>query len=55
MNSSRTLSATTDYKTRYSERLFGWGSVGNTVLFRPELRLERSYDVPTYDNGTKKD
>jgi len=24
------------------------------VLFRPELRFERSYDAPAYDNGTKK-
>jgi len=24
------------------------------VLFRPELRFERSYDLPAYDNGTKK-
>lgn len=31
-----------------------WGHwVGATVLFRPELRVERSYDVPACDNGTK--
>jgi len=27
--------------------------VGTTVLFRPELRWEHSYDAPAYDNGTK--
>jgi len=45
----------TGYKTKYSEHLIGWGHwVGTTVLFRPELRYERAYDVPAYDNGTKK-
>ena len=45
----------TGFKTRYTEHLLGWGHwVGTTVLFRPELRFERSYDVPAYDNGTKK-
>ena len=24
------------------------------MLFRAELKWERSYDVPAYDNGTKK-
>jgi hypothetical protein len=45
----------TGYKTLYTEHLLGWGHwIGTTVLFRPELRFERSYDVPAYDNGTKK-
>jgi hypothetical protein len=45
----------TGFKTRYSEHMIGWGHwVGTTVLFRPELRWERSYDVPAYDNGTRK-
>ena len=45
----------TGYKTMYTEHLLGWGHwIGTTVLFRPELRFERSYDVPAYDNGTKK-
>jgi hypothetical protein len=45
----------TGYKSRYTEHLVGWGHwVGSTILFRPELRFERSYDVPAYDNGTKK-
>ncbi|MGA9981649.1 MAG: TonB-dependent receptor [Candidatus Sulfotelmatobacter sp.] len=45
----------TGFKTKYSEHLVGWGHwIGTTVLFRPELRFERSYDVPAYDNGTKK-
>jgi hypothetical protein len=45
----------TGFKTRYTENLIGWGHwVGSTVLFRPELRFERAYDMPAYDNGTKK-
>ena len=45
----------TGFKTKYSEHLLGWGHwIGTTVLLRPELRFERSYDVPAYDNGTKK-
>jgi hypothetical protein len=45
----------TGLKTKYTEHLIGWGHwIGTTVLFRPELRFERSYDVPAYDEGTKK-
>lgn len=45
----------TGFRTRYTEHLVGWAHwVGSTVLFRPELRFERSYDAPAYDNGTKK-
>ena len=45
----------TGTKTRYSEHMAGWGHwVGTTVLFRPEIRFERSYDAPAYNNGTKK-
>jgi len=45
----------TGFKTKYSEHLVGWGHwIGTTVLLRPELRFERSYTVPAYDNGTKK-
>ena len=35
--------------------MVNWGHwVGTTVLFRPELRFERSYDVAAYNNGTRK-
>ena len=53
----------TGTKTRYSEHLLGWGHwIGTTILLRPELRLEHSYDRPAYDSpclpcgapGTKK-
>jgi hypothetical protein len=45
----------TGTKSKFTEHLIGWGDwVGTTVLFRPELRFERSYDAPAYDNGTKK-
>jgi hypothetical protein len=29
--------------------------IGSTILIRPELRYGHSYDVPTHNNGTKKD
>jgi hypothetical protein len=46
----------TGFKTKYSEHLLGWGHwIATTILLRPELRYERSYDVPAYNNGTKKD
>ena len=46
----------TGFKTNYSEHMLGWGHwIGSTILIRPELRYERSYDVPAYNNGTKKD
>ncbi len=46
----------TGTKTRYSEHLLGWGHwFGSTILVRPELRYERSYDNPAYAGGTKND
>jgi len=45
----------TGFRTQYTEHLFGWGHwVGSTVLFRPEIRFDRAYDAPAYNNGTKK-
>jgi hypothetical protein len=45
----------TGYQTRYSEHLLSYGHwIGSTVLFRPEIRFERSYDTAAYDNGHKK-
>lgn len=45
----------TGFKSRYSEHLLGLGHwIGNSILVRPELRFERAYDYPAYDNGTKK-
>jgi hypothetical protein len=45
----------TGYRTRYSEHLIGWGHwIGSTILIRPELRYEHSYDAPAYNDGTKK-
>jgi hypothetical protein len=41
----------TGTKTKYSEHLVGWGHwVGTTVLLRPELRFEHSYNQPAYDS-----
>jgi hypothetical protein len=45
----------TGFKSRYTEHLIGWGHwIGSTILLRPEIRYERSYDARAYDNGTKK-
>ena len=53
----------TGTKTNYSEHLLGWGHwIGTTILLRPELRFEHSYDRAAYDSpclpcgapGTKK-
>jgi hypothetical protein len=45
----------TGFKSRFTEHMIGWGHwVGTTVLFRPELRFERAYDSPAYNNGTRK-
>ena len=44
----------TGYQTKYSENTIGYGHwIGSTVLFRPEIRLEHSYDAKAYDLGTK--
>lgn len=45
----------TGYATKYSEHLISYGQwIGSTVLFRPEIRLEHSYDLAAYDLGNKK-
>ncbi len=45
----------TGFATKYSEHLLSYGHwIGSTILFRPELRLEHSYDLAAYDLGTKK-
>ena len=44
----------TGYQTKYSEHLLSYGHwIGSTILFRPELRIEHSYNLPAYDKGTK--
>jgi hypothetical protein len=45
----------TGFRTRFTEHMVGWGHwIGTTVLWRPEVRWERAYDSPAYNNGTKK-
>lgn len=45
----------TGTKTRYSEHLVSWNHwIGTSLVFRPEVRFERSYDNPAYDYQTKK-
>jgi Putative beta-barrel porin-2, OmpL-like. bbp2/Carboxypeptidase regulatory-like domain len=44
----------TGYKTRYAEETLMWGHwVGSTVLFRPEIRFDHSFQAPAYDEGTR--
>jgi hypothetical protein len=44
----------TGYATKYSENTIMWCHwIGSTVQLRPELRFERAWDVPAYDNGRK--
>jgi len=45
----------TGYTTKYSEHLISYGHwIGSTILFRPEIRFEHSYNLAAYDNGTKR-
>lgn len=45
----------TGYKTRYAEETLMWGHwVGSTILLRPELRVDHSFDGPAYDNGSRR-
>jgi hypothetical protein len=44
----------TGFKTRYSEHELMYGHwIGSTVVFRPGIRFERSYDRPAYDAGIR--
>jgi hypothetical protein len=45
----------TGYKTFYSEHAIAWGHwISDIVTIRPELRFERAYNMPAYNDGTKK-
>jgi len=45
----------TGFKTRYAEATLMWGHwVGTTVLLRPEVRFDHSFDTPAYDNGRRR-
>jgi hypothetical protein len=45
----------TGFITLYSEHTVGWAHyLSPNVLMRPEVRYERSYNTPAYDNGTRK-
>jgi hypothetical protein len=42
----------TGYATRYSENAITWSHwIGTTIQLRPELRFERAWDRPAYNNG----
>jgi len=45
----------TGYQTKYTEHEVAWNHwIGSSIVFRPEIRFERSYLRPAYDDGTKK-
>jgi hypothetical protein len=45
----------TGYAGRYFEETVSWNHwLGSTVQFRPELRVDRSFDRMGYDNGKKR-
>jgi hypothetical protein len=45
----------TGFKTQYAEGSLMWGHwVGSTILFRPELRFDHSFQVRAYDQGTRR-
>jgi hypothetical protein len=45
----------TGFKTPYVEDGISWNHwIGSTVVFRPEIRYEHSFDMPAYSTGTKK-
>ncbi len=44
----------TGYKTRYVEDGISWNHwIGSTILLRPELRWEHSFEVAAYDGGNR--
>ena len=45
----------TGFQTQYFETLLSWAHwIGNTIIIRPEVRFERAFDRPAYDNGTER-
>jgi hypothetical protein len=43
----------TGFATRYSENtLYATRYIGNTIMIRPEIRFDHSWDLRAYDNGT---
>ena len=44
----------TGFKAKYSEHGLSWNHwIGTSVVFRPELRWEHSYNALSYDGGTR--
>jgi len=45
----------TGFKTKYAEETVMWGHwVGSTILLRPELRFDHSFEERAYDRGTRR-
>jgi hypothetical protein len=45
----------TGFATLYTESTVGWAHYfSNNLITRPEVRYERSWQTPAYDNGTRK-
>jgi hypothetical protein len=46
----------TGFKTQYYSVMISWNHwIGSTIEIRPEIRYDRSFERPAYDNGSKKD
>jgi Putative beta-barrel porin-2, OmpL-like. bbp2/Carboxypeptidase regulatory-like domain len=44
----------TGFKTQYAEETLMWGHwVGSTILLRPEIRFDHSFQARAYDRGTR--
>jgi hypothetical protein len=44
----------TGFQAQYAEETLMWGHwVGSTILFRPEIRCDRSFHARAYDRGTR--
>ncbi len=47
--------ARTGFINLYTEQTIGWAHYfSNNLLVRPEIRYDRAYNTPAYDNGTRK-
>ncbi|MGO8969363.1 MAG: outer membrane beta-barrel protein [Myxococcaceae bacterium] len=46
----------TGYKTQYFETMISWAHFfGTSIIMRPEIRYEHSFERPAYNNGTAQD
>ena len=44
----------TGYRNTYTSHTIGWSrTLSEWTTLRPEIRYERGYNLPAYDNGTR--